>query len=114
MIMRLVSSQRTAARQCVPAVTRAFAPQLAAQGSSAVLNVLSALSWLSFPGSGAYRAAKSAEWSLANALRQELAAQGTRMTALHVGYMDTDMTGRPDVPKAGLSGGVPALHPQFA
>ena len=32
------------------AVTRAFAPQLAAQGSSAVLNILSALSWLSIPG----------------------------------------------------------------
>src|ERR1700691_858900 len=31
------------------AVTRAFAPQLAAQGSSAVLNILSALSWMSFP-----------------------------------------------------------------
>src|ERR1700692_1586721 len=46
------------------AVTRAFAPQLAAQGSSAVLNVLSALSWLSLPQSGAYCAAKSAEWSL--------------------------------------------------
>jgi NAD(P)-dependent dehydrogenase (short-subunit alcohol dehydrogenase family) len=43
------------------AVTRAFAPQLAGQGSSAVLNILSALSWLSFPGSGAYCAAKSAE-----------------------------------------------------
>jgi NAD(P)-dependent dehydrogenase (short-subunit alcohol dehydrogenase family) len=127
------------------AVTRAFAPQLAARGSSAVLNVLSALSWLSFPGSGAYCAAKSAEWSLTNALRQELAAQGTRVTALHVGYMDTDMTRRLDVPKAdpaviaklaidgieagdaeiiaddtsrhvlaGLSGGVPALYPQFA
>jgi NAD(P)-dependent dehydrogenase (short-subunit alcohol dehydrogenase family) len=127
------------------AVTRAFAPQLAAQGSSAVLNILSALSWLSFPGSGAYCAAKSAEWSLTNALRQELAAQGTRVTALHVGYMDTDMIGHLDVPKAdpaviaklaidgieagdaeiiaddtsrhvlaGLSGGVPALYPQFA
>ncbi len=127
------------------AVTRAFAPQLAAQGSSAVLNILSALSWLSFPGSGAYCAAKSAEWSLTNALRQELAAQGTRVTALHVGYMDTDMIRHLDVPKAdpaviaklaidgieaghteiiaddtsrhvlaGLSGGVPALYPQFA
>jgi NAD(P)-dependent dehydrogenase (short-subunit alcohol dehydrogenase family) len=127
------------------AVTRAFAPQLAAQGSSAVLNILSALSWLSFPGSGAYCAAKSAEWSLTNALRQELAAQGTRVTALHVGYMDTGMIRHLDVPKAdpaviaklaidgieagdteiiaddtsrhvlaGLSGGVPALYPQFA
>jgi NAD(P)-dependent dehydrogenase (short-subunit alcohol dehydrogenase family) len=82
------------------AVTRAFAPQLAAQDSSAVLNILSALSWLSFPGSGAYCAAKSAEWSLTNALRQELAAQGTRVSALHVGYMDTDMIGHLDVPKA--------------
>jgi NAD(P)-dependent dehydrogenase (short-subunit alcohol dehydrogenase family) len=82
------------------AVTRAFAPQLAAQGRSAVLNVLSVLSWLSLPRNGAYCAAKSAEWSLTNALRQELAAQGTRVTALHVGYMDTDMTRRLDVPKS--------------
>jgi NAD(P)-dependent dehydrogenase (short-subunit alcohol dehydrogenase family) len=81
------------------AVTRAFAPQLAAQGTSAVLNVLSALSWLSLPVSGAYCAAKSAEWSLTNALRQELAPQGTRVTALHVGYMDTDMVRHLDVPK---------------
>jgi NAD(P)-dependent dehydrogenase (short-subunit alcohol dehydrogenase family) len=82
------------------AVTRAFAPQLAAQGGSAVLNILSALSWMSFPTSGAYCAAKSAEWSLTNALRQELAEQGTRVTALHVGYMDTDMVRSLDVPKS--------------
>jgi NAD(P)-dependent dehydrogenase (short-subunit alcohol dehydrogenase family) len=73
------------------AVTRAFAPQLARHEQSAVLNILSVLSWVSFPTSGAYCAAKSAEWSLTNALRQELAPQGTRVSALHVGYMDTDM-----------------------
>jgi NAD(P)-dependent dehydrogenase (short-subunit alcohol dehydrogenase family) len=73
------------------AVTRAFAPQLAAGGGGAILNVLSVLSWISFPGSGGYCAAKSAEWSLTNALRQELAEQGTLVSALHVGYMDTDM-----------------------
>jgi NAD(P)-dependent dehydrogenase (short-subunit alcohol dehydrogenase family) len=82
------------------AVTRAFAPQLAAQGSSAMLNILSGLSWLSIPRSGAYCAAKSAEWSLTNAMRLELAPQGTRVTALHVGYMDTDMTRSLDVPKS--------------
>ena len=82
------------------AVTRAFAPQLAAQGRSAVLNVLSVLSWLNIPASGAYCAAKSAEWSLTNALRQELAPQGTQVTALHVGYMDTDMIRHLDVPKS--------------
>jgi NAD(P)-dependent dehydrogenase (short-subunit alcohol dehydrogenase family) len=82
------------------AVIRAFAPQLAAQQSSAVLNILSALSWVSFPTSGAYCAAKSAEWSLTNALRQELAPQGTRVSALHVGYMDTDMTANVSAPKS--------------
>jgi NAD(P)-dependent dehydrogenase (short-subunit alcohol dehydrogenase family) len=82
------------------AVTRAFAPQLAAQQRSAVLNILSVLSWVSFPNSGAYCAAKSAEWSLTNALRQELAPQGTRVSALHVGYMDTDMARHVSTPKS--------------
>lgn len=82
------------------AVIRAFAPQLAAQGESAILNVLSVLSWISSPRSAAYCAAKSAEWSLTNALRQELAPQGTRVSALHVGYMDTDMTRHIDAPKS--------------
>ncbi len=82
------------------AVIRAFAPQLAAQGSSAVLNILSALSWVTFPSTGAYCAAKSAEWSLTNALRLELAPQGTRVSALHVGYMDTDMAKDIDAPKS--------------
>lgn len=78
------------------AVTRAFAPQLAAQGGGAVLNVLSVLSWVTFPHYSAYAAAKSAGWSLANALRVELAGQGTQVSALHVGFMDTDMTGHVD------------------
>ncbi len=82
------------------AVTRAFAPQLAAGGGGAILNVLSALSWVNFPASGAYCAAKSAEWSLTNAVRQELAAQGTQVSALHVGYMDTDMVRHVDAPKS--------------
>ena len=73
-------------------VTRAFAPQLAANGGGAVLNVLSVLSWITFPHYSAYSAAKSAAWSLTNALRVELAEQGTQVSALHVGFMDTDMT----------------------
>src|ERR1700735_2009795 len=81
-------------------VIRAFAPQLRAQQRSAVLNILSVLSWVNFPNSGAYCAAKSAEWSLTNALRQELAPQGTRVSALHVGYMDTDMARHVTAPKS--------------
>lgn len=81
-------------------VVRAFAPQLGKHERSAVLNVLSVLSWIAFPGTGAYCASKSAEWSLTNALRQELAPQGTTVTGLHVGYMDTDMAKHVDGPKS--------------
>jgi NAD(P)-dependent dehydrogenase (short-subunit alcohol dehydrogenase family) len=73
------------------ATIRAFAPILAGNGGGAILNVLSVLSWLSTPPTSAYAAAKSAEWSLTNAFRQSLAPAGTLVTALHVGYMDTDM-----------------------
>jgi NAD(P)-dependent dehydrogenase (short-subunit alcohol dehydrogenase family) len=82
------------------AVTRAFAPHLAAHGGGAVLNVLSALSWFTSPSAGAYSAAKSAAWSMTNAVRLELAEQGTTVTALHVGYMDTDMTAAITAPKS--------------
>lgn len=82
------------------AVTRAFAPQLAAApGGGAVLNVLSVLSWINRPGYAAYSAAKAAAWSLTNALRTELAPQGTQVTALHVAFMDTDMVRHVDAPK---------------
>ncbi len=81
------------------AVTRAFAPQLAAADGSAVLNVLSVLSWINRPGYAAYSAAKAAAWSLTNALRTELAPQGTQVTALHVAFMDTDMVRHVDAPK---------------
>ncbi|UQX87089.1 SDR family oxidoreductase [Jatrophihabitans telluris] len=74
------------------AMARAFAPQLASNGGGAMLNVLSVLSWFAVAPDGAYCAAKSAEWALTNALRAQLSAQGTLVTALHVGYMDTDMS----------------------
>lgn len=82
------------------AVTREFAPVLERNGGGAVLNVLSVLSWFTAPQVAAYSAAKSAAWSLTNALRLELAAQKTQVTALHVGYMDTDMAKGVDGPKS--------------
>ena len=82
------------------AVTRAFAPQLAQHDTSAVLNILSVLSWFNLPGTGAYSAAKAAAWSLTNALRIDLAGQGTTVTGLHVGFMDTDMVRHIEAPKS--------------
>jgi NAD(P)-dependent dehydrogenase (short-subunit alcohol dehydrogenase family) len=81
-------------------VVRAFAPKIVANGGGTILNVLSALSWISFPGVGAYCAGKSAEWSLTNALRVELAERHIRVAGLHVGYMDTDMTTSVTAPKS--------------
>ena len=68
------------------AVIRAFAPQLAEHERSAILNVLSVLSWLSFPDSGAYCAAK------AEIIADEISKQVL----------------------AGLSAGVAGLYPQVA
>lgn len=77
-------------------VIRAFAPVL---GGGAVLNVLSALSWLSYDGATAYSVAKAAEWSLTNGVRLELAGQGTLVTGLLLGAADTDMMAGFDVEK---------------
>lgn len=73
-------------------VTQAFAPILAARHDSAVINVISALSWATLPGvTGTYSASKAAAWALSNAMRQELKNQGTEVLSLHVAFMDTDM-----------------------
>lgn len=79
------------------AVIRAFAPQLA---DGAILNVLSAISWLGFDGAGGYHAAKAAEWALTNNVRIELAKQRTLVTGLHLGAADTDMMAGYDGPKS--------------
>lgn len=73
------------------AVTRAFVPVIERNGGGAILNVLSVLSWLHPPTSGAYSAAKAAGWAMTDALRAELAPRGIHVAALHVGFMDTDM-----------------------
>jgi len=62
-------------------------------------NVLSVLSWLHLPTTGAYGASKAAAWAMTNATRQELAPHGIHVAALHVAYMDTDMAARINAPK---------------
>ena len=78
------------------AATRAFAPVIEGNGGGAVLNILSALSWFHPAGLGSYAASKAAAWALSDATREELAPRGITVSALHVGYMDTDMAA--DVP----------------
>jgi NAD(P)-dependent dehydrogenase (short-subunit alcohol dehydrogenase family) len=82
------------------AVARAFAPILKANGGGALVNMLSVLSFVTIPGVGSYSASKSAAWSLTNWLRLELNAQGTLVTGVHAGYIDTDMAADVDSPKS--------------
>ncbi|TFW29937.1 SDR family oxidoreductase [Duganella callida] len=82
------------------ALSHAFAPVLGRNGGGAIINILSALAWLSFPSTGTYSASKAAAWGLSNSLRGELAGQNTQVLAAHMGYMDTDMTAGIDAPKS--------------
>lgn len=79
-------------------VASAFAPVLAANGGGAVLNVLSLAAWTPLPT--VYAASKAAAWSATNGLRVELAGQGTTVTGVIVGMVDTAMGARFDVPKS--------------
>lgn len=72
-------------------MARAFAPVLHRQGGGAMVNILSALSWLNAPALSGYCVSKAAAWGLTNALRNELRAQGTLIVGLHAGFIDTDM-----------------------
>lgn len=72
-------------------VVRAFAPVLARNGGGAVVNVASGASWLAMPGATAYAVTKAAVWNLSDALRHELAGQGTSVVSVHLGVADTDM-----------------------
>lgn len=72
------------------AMIRAFAPILARNGGGAIMNVLSAAAWTTVDGNTAYAAAKSAQWGLTNAVRVELAGQGTQVSALVPGLVGTD------------------------
>ncbi len=72
-------------------MARAFAPVLRANGGGAMVNMLSALSWINAPALSGYCVSKAAAWGLTNALRNELRAQGTLVVSLHAGFIDTDM-----------------------
>ncbi|MHA3701022.1 SDR family oxidoreductase [Jatrophihabitans sp. YIM 134969] len=78
-------------------IANAFSPVLARHGGGTLLNVLSSAAWISVPT--AYGASKAAMWSATNALRLLLGGQGTQVTGLLVGMIDTAMSSRWDVPK---------------
>jgi NAD(P)-dependent dehydrogenase (short-subunit alcohol dehydrogenase family) len=81
------------------AVSRAFAPVLAANGGGALVNMLSVASFRISPLIASYSASKTAQWALTNALRLELKPQGTLVVGVHAGFIDTDLAAGFDLPK---------------
>jgi NAD(P)-dependent dehydrogenase (short-subunit alcohol dehydrogenase family) len=72
-------------------MTRAFAPVLGANGGGYIANVLSVADAFPAPFMGGYSPAKAAALFLSSITRCELADQGTEVTALIVGSVDTRM-----------------------
>ncbi|MFG2757070.1 SDR family oxidoreductase [Streptomyces wuyuanensis] len=85
------------------AVSRAFAPILARNGGGALVNMLSLASWVGQPLFPGYAASKAAQWSLTDALRKALHAQGTLVVSVHAGFVDTDLSAWTDAAKIDAS-----------
>ena len=69
----------------------AFAPILKANGGGAIVNILSIAALSSFAFAPGYSASKAAGRSLTQALRAELTKQGTLVSGVFPGPVDTDM-----------------------
>jgi NAD(P)-dependent dehydrogenase (short-subunit alcohol dehydrogenase family) len=80
-------------------VTKAFAPVLGRNGGGAIVNTLSVLSFINYAPWGTYSVSKAAAWSMTNSVRDELADQGTLVTAVHSALVDTEMTKGLELPK---------------
>jgi NAD(P)-dependent dehydrogenase (short-subunit alcohol dehydrogenase family) len=78
------------------ATCRAFAPVLARNGGGAIVNVLSAAGIVALPNMGGYSPSKAATRFLTTSVRAELAPQGTQVSALIVGSVDTRMASHVD------------------
>lgn len=75
----------------VVSMIRAFAPILKQNGGGGVVNVLSAAAIVAVPNMGGYSPSKFASRAASTCLRAELAPQGTHVSALIVGSVDTRM-----------------------
>jgi NAD(P)-dependent dehydrogenase (short-subunit alcohol dehydrogenase family) len=73
------------------AMIRAFAPVLGRNGGGSIVNVLSVAGAIPTAFMGGYSSAKSAALFLSTIARAELEPQGTSVTALIVGSVDTRM-----------------------
>ncbi len=78
---------------------RSISTDLKTNSGGAIVNMLTILSKVNMPLMGSYCASKAAGFSLTQALRAELAGQGTLVIAVMPGAVDTRMTSTMDIPK---------------
>lgn len=71
--------------------TQAFAPVLKANGGGAFVQLNSVVSMKCFPEFATYCASRAAAYSITQALRAQLAEQGTVVVSVHPGPIATDM-----------------------
>ncbi|MGD2127751.1 MAG: SDR family oxidoreductase [Lysobacterales bacterium] len=93
---------------------RRFAPVLASNGGGAIVNVLSAAAIVPVPNMGGYSPSKFATRALTTNVRAELAEQGTQVSCLIVGSVDTRMAshveGRKEPPETVARAGLKAIE----
>jgi len=98
----------------VLSMCRSFAPVLAGNGGGAIVNVLSAGAIVAVPNMGGYSPSKFAARALTVCLRAELADQGTQVSCLIVGSVDTRMAshvqGRKEPPEVIARAGIKAIE----
>ena len=90
-------------------MAQAFAPVLKANGGGALVQLNSVGSMKSFPDFATYTASKAASYSITQALREILQAQGTRVVSVHPGPIATEMA---DIAGIGEIAEPPELVPQ--
>jgi len=96
------------------ALCRAFAPILARNGGGAIVNVLSVGGIVAAPNMGGYSPSKFAMRAASQCIRAELADQGTTVSALIVGSVDTRMAshvgGAKEPPEVIAKAGIKAIQ----
>lgn len=72
----------------------AFLPQMTARGSGHIINISSIFGLISVPSQAGYNASKFAVAGYSDALRQEIKAQGVKVTTVHPGGITTRIAER--------------------
>jgi len=85
------------------AMSRAFAPVMAANGGGTIVNVLTITALATMPSRSAYNASKAAAWSMTQSLRATLAGDKVRVVGVFPGPVDTEMLAGVPIPKAAAS-----------